>query len=129
MLDVDNPSVLAELKAAFDAGRSVQLTRQRHPGVEPYVLVTAPRLYATAPAGTKGSKATPRSAQFRYQVAPSISVAGCNVRITTFGRDFGVAYAEYVPFGSDMNGRSEPDLGTDGLTAGRSSPLDVSFGI
>lgn len=104
MQEADIPEVVAELTAAFEAyeralvgndiaalnamfwadGRTVRFGAR-----------DAERLYGQA-----------AIAEFRIRRGPVDQRRTLrNVRITTFGRDFGIANTEFLPAGSDMVGR------------------------
>ncbi len=102
MLEVDNPDALAELAAAFEAyERALQdnditalnaLFR-----ASPLTLRYGPKelLYSHA-----------EIAQFRLSRGAIDQRRSLrNTRLTTFGRDFGVANTEYTPIGTDRIGR------------------------
>ena len=111
MLEVNIPEVVAELTAAFDAYESA-LTGNDIEALNklfwnsPHTLRYGVRelLYGHA-----------EIAQFRRQRGPVVQRRVLrNRRITTFGRDFGIANTEYIPHGSDKIGRqSQTWLRTD----------------
>lgn len=111
MLEVNIPEVVAELTAAFDAYESA-LTGNDIEALNklfwnsPHTLRYGVRelLYGHA-----------EIAQFRRRRGPVDQRRILrNRRITTFGRDFGIANTEYIPHGSDKIGRqSQTWLRTD----------------
>jgi hypothetical protein len=111
MLEINNPEVVAELTAAFDAYESA-LTSNDIEALNklfwnsPHTLRYGVRelLYGHA-----------EIAQFRRQRGPVDQRRILRSRrITTFGRDFGIANTEYIPHGSDKIGRqSQTWLRTD----------------
>jgi 1-carboxybiuret hydrolase subunit AtzH-like protein len=102
MLEINIPDVVAELSAAFDAYERALIandieTLNRSFWNSPHTLRYGVRelLYGHA-----------EIAEFRRRrgaVDQRRSLR--NRRITTFGRDFGVANTEYIPRGSDKVGR------------------------
>jgi hypothetical protein len=127
MLDVDNPSVLAELKAAFDAYERALIGND---------IPALNRMFWDSPTTLRyGTRQDERLdgyaeiAEFRIRRgAVDQRRTLRNVRITTFGRDFGVANAEYVPFASDKIGRqSQTWVRTD--DGWKIVAAHVSFGI
>jgi AtzH-like len=111
MLEVNIPEVVAELTAAFDAYEEA-LTQNDIEALNklfwnsPHTLRYGVRelLYGHA-----------EIAQFRRRRGPVDQRRTLrNRRVTTFGRDFGVANTEYIPHGSDKIGRqSQTWLRTD----------------
>jgi hypothetical protein len=87
MVEVNIPQMLAELTAAFEDYERARPHTLRY-GVKEL-------LYSHAEIA--------RFRRARGAVDQRRSLR--NTRITTFGRDFGVANTEYVPFGSDRIGR------------------------
>jgi 1-carboxybiuret hydrolase subunit AtzH-like protein len=97
MVEVNIPQMLAELTAAFEDYERARPHTLRY-GVKEL-------LYSHAEIA--------RFRRARGAVDQRRSLR--NTRITTFGRDFGVANTEYVPFGSDRIGRqSQTWVRTDG---------------
>ena len=104
MLEVDLPDVLAELTAAFDQYERALIGND---------LATLNDLFWESPQTLRyGVRATERLyghaeiAAFRIRRGPIDQRRKLrNQRITTFGRDFGVANVEFVPAGSDTIGR------------------------
>jgi hypothetical protein len=104
MLEIDHPDTVAELTAAFEAYERALMTND---------IATLNRLFWDAPQtlryGTReherhyGHAAIAEFRTSRGAVAQPRTLR--NRRITTFGRDFGVASTEYIPAGSDKVGR------------------------
>jgi hypothetical protein len=102
MVEVNLPTVLADLTAAFeDYERALQANDIEGLNAlfwdSPHTLRYGVKelLYSHA-----------EIARFRRERGAVDQRRGLrNTRITTFGRDFGVANTEYVPFGSDRIGR------------------------
>lgn len=104
MLEVDLPEVLAELTAAFDRyeraliGNDIAALNElfwESPQTLRYGVRASELLYGHA-----------EIAAFRIRRGPVDQRRTLrNLRITTFGRDFGVANVEFVPAGSDAVGR------------------------
>jgi 1-carboxybiuret hydrolase subunit AtzH-like protein len=102
MVEVNLPDVLAELSAAFEAyERALQANE----------IEGLNQLFWHSPLTLRyGVKELLYShadiARFRRERGPVDQRRSLrNTRITTFGRDFGVANTEYLPSGSDRVGR------------------------
>jgi len=104
MLEVDNPQVVAEVKAAFEAyeralisndiaGLNEMFWKSGH--TLRYGTREHERLYGHAAIAEFRIKRGPVDQQRALQ----------NLRITTFGRDFGIANTEYIPENFDKIGR------------------------
>ncbi len=102
MLEVNIPEVLAELKEAFDAYEHALIGND---------IEGLNRLFWDSPLTLRyGTRELLYShadiARFRIERGPIDQRRVLrNTRITTFGRDFGVANTEYLPAGSDRIGR------------------------
>ncbi len=104
MLQVNIPDVLAELTAAFERYERALIGND---------IATLNDLFWDSPQTLRyGARENERLyghaeiAAFRIQRGPIDQRRTlCNQRITTFGRDFGVANVEFVPKGSDTLGR------------------------
>lgn len=104
MLDVDIPDVLAELTAAFEAYEKALVAND---------IATLNGLFWDSPATVRfGTRDAERHyghaeiAAFRIRRGVvNAERALQNRRITTFGRDFGIANTEYRTPGSDKIGR------------------------
>jgi Protein of unknown function (DUF3225) len=104
MLDIDIPEVQAELIAAFEAYERALIDND---------IATLNALFWASPSTTRyGTSVSELQyghdevASFRLQRgAVNQQRALRNQRITTFGRDFGVANTEFLPAGSDKVGR------------------------
>jgi hypothetical protein len=102
MMEVNLPGIVRELTSAFEAyERALQANDIEGLNAlfwdTPHTLRYGVKelLYSHA-----------EIARFRRQRGPVDQRRSLrNTRITTFGRDFGVANSEYVPFGSDGVGR------------------------
>src|SRR5580704_2907552 len=104
MLEVDIPEVLAELIASFEAYERALIDND---------IETLNALFWASPSTTRyGTRDAERQyghdeiAAFRRRrgVVDQRRVLR-NQRITTFGRDFGIANTEFLPTGSDKIGR------------------------
>jgi hypothetical protein len=102
MMEVNLPDVLSELTAAFDAYERALLAND---------FAALERLFWDSPLTLRyGVREAHYShadiADFRRRRGP---IDQCrvlrNTRITTFGRDVGVANTEFIPCGSDRIGR------------------------
>lgn len=108
MMELNIPEVVRELTSAFEAyERALQANDIEGLNVlfwdSPHTLRYGVKelLYSHA-----------EIARFRRERGPVDQRRSLrNTRITTFGRDFGVANTEYVPFGSGSRRPAEPDLG------------------
>jgi hypothetical protein len=127
MLEVDIPEVVAELTAAFESyeraliGNDIAALNDLFwdsPHTLRYGTREHERLYSHA-----------EIAQFRIVRGPIDQRRTLrNWRITTFGRDFGVANTEYQPAGSDEIGRqSQTWVRTD--DGWKIVSAHVSFGV
>jgi hypothetical protein len=104
MLEVDIPEVLAELVATFEAYERALVGND---------IETLNALFWNSPSTLRyGARDSERQyghadiAAFRIQRgAVNQSRVLRNQRITTFGRDFGIANTEFVPAGSSQIGR------------------------
>jgi len=102
MLEVNIPEVLAELKEEFDAYEHALIGND---------IEGLNRLFWDSPLTLRyGTRELLYShaeiARFRIERGPIDQRRVLrNTRITTFGRDFGVANTEYLPAGSDRIGR------------------------
>ena len=104
MLEVDLPEPLAQLTAAFDQyeraliGNDIATLNElfwESPQTLRFGVRESERLYGHA-----------EIAAFRIRRGPIDQRRSLrNPRITTFGRDFGVANVEFIPAGSDRVGR------------------------
>jgi hypothetical protein len=104
MLEIDIPEVLSELVATFEAYEKALVTND---------IETLNKLFWDSPATVRfGTRESERQygqaeiAAFRIRRG-AINQARTlqNQRITTFGRDFGIANTEYLTPGSDKIGR------------------------
>ena len=104
MLEIDIPEVLAELTRTFEAYEKALITND---------IATLNSLFWNSPATVRfGTRDAERQyghaeiAAFRIRRgAVNAERTLQNQRITTFGRDFGVANVEFIPAGSDRVGR------------------------
>ncbi len=114
MLEVDVPQTLAELTTAFDAYERALLDNDIA-AVNEFFWNNAD----TVRFGTREGEhqyGYAEIAAFRTRRGPLDQRRELHHRrITTFGRDFGVATVEYIPAGSDRKGRqSQTWIRTDG---------------
>ena len=127
MLEIDIPEVLAELTATFDAYESALVTND---------IKTVNELFwdsaATVRYGTREYErhyGYAEIAAFRIQRG-AVGQARVlrNRRLSTFGRDFGIANTEFLTAGSDRIGRqSQTWLRTD--VGWKIVGAHVSFGL
>jgi hypothetical protein len=111
MVQIDIPEVRAELETAFAAYEAALLAND---------IETLNRLFWDSP---KTLRYGVRELQYSHrEIADFRRRRGAvdqrrtlrNTRVTTFGRDFGIANTEYIPHGSDRVGRqSQTWLRTD----------------
>ena len=104
MVEIDHPETLAELTAAFEAYERALIGND---------IPALNGMFLDAPQ-TMRFGTTERERLYGHQAIADFRIARGpvdqrrtlrNCRITTFGRDFGVANTEYIPASSDRVGR------------------------
>lgn len=127
MLEVDIPEVLAELVATFEAYETALVTNDIETLNTLFWDSTATVRFGTRAAELQYGHAA--IAEFRLRRGAINQTRTLqNQRITTFGRDFGIANTEYVVPGSDKIGRqSQTWMRTD--SGWKIVSAHVSFGL
>ena len=104
MLEVNNPQVVAEVKAAFEAYEHALISNDIARLNEMFWKSGQTLRYGTKEHERLYSHAA--IAEFRIKRGPVDQRRTLqNSRITTFGRDFGIANTEYIPGNFDKIGR------------------------